>query len=674
MPDPTMSTFLGVPGFVLLWLAATIAFALFGHRVARLVGTLRSARPENRWNHPGRRAAVVLANVFGQWRLLRESSFGVLHFVIFWAFVFFAGSFAWNLVRGLVPALPLPYADEIPWISVPMEILGALALAAIAVAALRRYVFTPAGLERTRDATLVLLLIGAVLVSFLAGQGFRSLATGDAGAGAPPVSPVGTLVASALAAAGVGTAAATTMWLAAWWLHMLVVLGFTAYLPYSKHMHLLAAPFAAFFTDLQPSAMPPPSEGAMARDEFTWRQLYNAYACAECGRCERACPAFASGAPLSPKKLIHDLKQVTLPPAAGAVTTSSSPAVLGAVVSPREVWSCTSCKACMERCPVFNEHIPLITEMRRHLVASGEIEAGLQETLVNVTRYGNSFGQSPRARARWTRGLDFEIPDARKTPVEYLWWVGDYASFDPRLQEVTRAVARVLHRAGVDFGILREGEQNAGNDVRRIGEEGLFEMLRDKNLRALEQADFAKLLTTDPHTYQALKHEYGAGDNGSSALRDKPVVHYTELLAELIDAGRLPLRDNGRPTVTYHDPCYLARYNGIVDPPRRVLEALGVRLVEMVRNGSATYCCGAGGGRIWMEDGPEVKERPAENRVREAAALPIDTLVVTCPKDYVMFQDAIKSTQLDERLVARDLIELVEAALVPEPSTEERVQ
>jgi Fe-S oxidoreductase len=631
----------------------------------------------------------MLINVPGQWRLLRESGFGIVHFVIFWAFVFFAGSFAWNLLRGLIPALPVPYADEIGWLSVSMEILGFLGLAAIGVVALRRYVFTPAGLERTADATLVLILITAVLMTFLAGQGFRSLADVPTGGDTTPVtSPVGTLLGAAFGAAGIGAEAAAGLYLAMWWLHMGVVLAFMAYLPYSKHMHLLAAPFAAYFCALEAGAMPPPSEGAARRDEFTWRQLFNAFACAECGRCERACPAFTSGFPLSPKKLVHDLKSVVLMSAPEAVggeavgsgaaggaptavtTTSASPAVLGAVISPEEVWSCTSCMACMERCPVFNEHIPLITEMRRHMVSHGDIEAGLQEALMKLTRYGNSFGQSPRARARWTRGLDFALKDARREPVEYLWYVGDYASFDPRLQEVTRAAARVFHCAGIDFGILREGEQNAGNDVRRVGEEGLFDMLREKNLQALDAADFEAIVTTDPHTYQALKHEYAA--NGVPGLDGKPVLHYTELLARLIDTGKLRLHDIGRPTVTYHDPCYLARYNGIIEPPRRVLEALGVRLVEMGRNGTDTYCCGAGGGRIWMEDAPGIDERPAENRVREAAGLhAVETLVVTCPKDFVMFQDAIKSTGLDERLNAKDLIELVEAAT--RPSAEEQV-
>ena len=615
MPDPATQYYFGVPGYIFLWLAALVSFALFGSRVLHYFGILASARRENRWDHLARRFGLVLSQVLGQQRLFHEPIIGVAHFVIFWAFVFYAAAFFWNLLRGLFPFVPILYADGVWWMAVALEAFGVTGIAAIAVAAVRRYIFTPVRLERSWDASLILLLIAIVLLSAL----------------------------------GATQASTPSFYLWMWWTHMVTVLGFLAYLPYSKHLHLLASPFGVFFASLQRGYMPESSEGASRREEFTWRQLFSGLACAECGRCDRACPSFNSGYPLSPKMLIHEVKQLV---------RAAEPAqdFVGDAVKREEIWACATCSACMEQCPVFNEHIPLLIEMRRYLVAHAEVEPRLQETLEHLNRYGNSFGTSARARAHWTQGLDFAIKDARKEPVEYLWFVGDYASYDPRVQPLTRAAARVFRRAGLDFGILYDGEQNSGNDVRRVGEEGLFEMLRDKNLKMLGRVKFEKVVTTDPHTYHALKNEYG-WNNGS-------VCHYTELLDSLIDSGKLQVRKKQDSAVTYHDPCYLGRYNGVYRSPRRVLHALGATLVEMPRNRASAYCCGAGGGRIWMEDVPGIRERPAENRVREAASLDgVSRLAVACPKDFVMFHDALKTAGLEERLRVTDVAQLVEEAI-----------
>ena len=417
-------------------------------------------------------------------------------------------------------------------------------------------------------------------------------------------------------------------------------------------------------------------DGASRWDEFTWKQLLNGLACAECGRCDRACPALSSGSTLSPRMIVHHLKEHVLDAGLGARANGASHtlgdrALVGDLISEEELWACTSCHSCMERCPVMNEHFPLILEMRRYLVTQGSVGRSLQDALTNLTRYGNSFGKSDRMRAKWTQDLDFKIKDARKEPVDYLWFVGDYASFDPRVQEITKTTARIFHETGLDFGILYEGERNAGNDVRRIGEEGLFESLKDKNLQVLSKARFQKIVTTDPHTYNTLKNEYfgnGASGrhNGNPSDGAPEVHHYTEVFAELIQKGQLRMKRELHYGVTYQDPCYLGRYNGIYDAPRRVLRSLGNHLVEMPRNGSHSFCCGAGGGRIWMEDAPGIKERPAENRIREAAALPgVQTLVVTCPKDIAMFRDAAKTTGTEAEIEVKDLSELVWQAAQP---------
>jgi len=609
MPDPA----------IYLWVLTLAAFGLFGAGIFRYVKVLRGARAERRWDHPGRRLELVLVNVLGQKRLLEEPAAGAAHLVIFWAFVFFAASFFWNLLRGLLPFLPVPFADEVPWMRAVLAVSGVLGLAALAVAAVRRYFFPPPRLEKSRDASIILGLIAIVLLSSLAGQWYRI--------SAPAVAR------------------------AMWWAHMVTVLGFLAYLPYSKHLHLLAAPFGVFFGSLEPGRLPETSAGAARREDFTWRQLFSGLACAECGRCDRACPAFQSGFALSPKMLMHHLKELVR-------DGGGNGSFVGDVVKREEIWACTSCLACMQRCPVMNEHLPVLLEMRRHLVEEGDMDQSLQEALKNLARYGNSFGAPARARGKWTQQLNFPIKDARKEPVHYLWFVGDYCSYDPRVAAATCAAARVFKKCGLDFGIMYEGEQNSGNDARLIGEDGLFETLRDKNNKSLAKARFDEIVTTDPHSFQALKHEYPANGDG-------PVVtHYTQLLWQMIRQGDLTLNQKLPMKVTYHDPCYLGRYNAIFEAPRHVIAALGLKLVEMPNNRTHAYCCGAGGGRIWMEDPPVFKERPAVTRIREAAALEgVRTLVVVCPKDLVMFQDALKTTGLENRLEVKELSELVEQAM-----------
>jgi Fe-S oxidoreductase len=297
--------------------------------------------------------------------------------------------------------------------------------------------------------------------------------------------------------------------------------------------------------------------------------------------------------------------------------------------------------------------------MRRFLVLEGDVDPQLQDALANLGRYGNSFGKSDRMRARWSKPITPKLKDARREEVDYLWFVGDYASYHASMIEKSLLMVDIFKEAEVDFGILYDGERNSGNDVRRVGEEGLFEMLAEKNTLTLSKSSFNTIVTTDPHSYNTIKNEYS--ENGNDRYS---VIHYSEFLDQLIRSGKLPISRQLDQKVTYHDPCYLARYNDETEAPRRVLSALGCELVEMPRHGKDTFCCGAGGGRIWMEDPPEVTERPAEIRVKEAASLPgVSILVIACPKDLVMFQDAVKTAGLEDKLVVKDLIEVVAEAV-----------
>jgi len=670
--DPVAIEILGIPGYVLFWIATLLAFGLFGRRVRILVKALLRARPENRFDRLGKRVRYLFTYVFGQRRLLHEYVIGSAHFLIFWGFMLFAGTFAWNLLKWLFPFLPIVYADDVAIIRTLFVIFSVLVLISLGVASVRRAFFPPPHLQQSRDAVIIIVLITLVVLTTLFALGFRAAALGPEEAA---LTPVDGFLYSLFS--GVPSDPAEGLYVSMFWLHQLVVLGFLAYLPYSKHMHLLASPFNVFFTDVKrlgsldiSGSKEEVSSGSSRWDEFTWRQLLNSFACAECGRCDRACPAVTSGYKLSPRMIIHHLKEHLLDAGLKATRRKSSDgdrsrALIGEIVSEAELWACTTCHACMERCPVLNEHIPLIVSMRRHLVSQGAVDRTLQDVLTRMGRYGNSVGQSDRMRAKWTQGLEFPIKDARKEPVEYLWFVGDYASYDARIQDTTRATAKIFKKAGLDFGILFEGERNSGNDIRRVGEEGLFEILKEKNSQIMKQAKFKKIVTTDPHTYNTLKNEYGLngksnGEENPTGNGTIPVRHYTEVLDELIREGKLRITRALKQTVTYHDPCYLGRYNGVYDPPRRVLKALGTRLVEMPRSRSTSYCCGAGGGRIWMEDQPGIKERPAESRVREAVSLQgVEVLVVCCPKDIVMFQDALKTTGIEGKLGVKDISDLL---------------
>lgn len=490
----------------------------------------------------------------------------------------------------------------------------------------------------------------------------RRIAEGGRVFPAAAFSPVGYGLAKLAAALPSGTI--RTLHQSTWWLHALLAFGLIVAVPFTKAFHLVSSPANMLLRRVAPAGRLPVTaeSGVRTVRDYTWRQLLQVEACTWCGKCQEACPGYNTGFPLSPRDLVLavDSQLLRTPRNANGDTAS----LHGPLIPPEELWACCTCRACEDICPVFVEHPRLIIDLRRHLVDAGQVDEGLQDALTAFQRYGNSFGQSARKRPEWSKPLGFKLKDARKEEVEYLWFVGDYASYDQRAQGITRAIAEVLHRAGVDVGLLYEKEQNAGNDVRRIGEEGLFAMLREKNCKELGNARFRKLLTSDPHTYNTLKNEYQA--DGASAEQDAeaclpptPVLHYTELLDELLRDGKLKPARPLDLVVTYHDPCYLGRFNGVYDAPRRVLRALGMTLIEMPRNRRNSFCCGAGGGRIWMKDTPGIEERPAENRVKEALALPgVQCLVVACPKDLVMFQDAVKTVGAEGRLRVADLGEL----------------
>jgi Fe-S oxidoreductase len=481
-------------------------------------------------------------------------------------------------------------------------------------------------------------------------------------------SPVAALLAEGLRGLGLSASAAYVLRTGLWWFHGLLALTFIALIPYTKIKHIFTASGSLLMRDpLAAQRLPrvdPNSKqaGYKTITDFTWKHLLNLDACTKCGRCHEACPANAVGAPLSPRDVILSLREF----ANEALQKNTLPDEVKLDVHGKDigqvfmetVWSCRTCMACVEICPVAVEHVPIIVQLRRKLVEDGEMEPQLQKTLQGIHKNGNSFNESKRKRAAWTKPLPFPIKDARKEPVEMLWFVGDYASFDPRNQRVSQAFATLLHDSDIDFGLLYEGESNAGNDVRRVGEEGLYELLAENNIAMLGKANFKRIVTTDPHSYNTIRNEYP--DFGGKY----EIEHYTSVVARMLAEGRVkPKRSLGY-RVTFHDPCHLGRFNKGYDAPRQILSAIGCDLVEMPRSRDNSFCCGAGGGRIWMSD-PIGVEKPSQNRMHEAGRIEgLEVFVVCCPKDLTMFEDALKTSGYEGRFVVRELIELIAESLV----------
>lgn len=617
------------------------------------------------------RIKSLLVYVGGQLRLFRVLVPGTAHFFIFWGFILLSLTILQAMLEGVLAfrgsTFVLPIIGSFGPMALLQDVFAVLVSAAVLVGLYIRIFVNP---DRYRGShksqgVVVLLFILTIMLSLLVTNGIRINLGEDALAAWRPISGlVGGIF------AGLSESGQFIIGEIAYWIHLGVVLIFLTELPGGKHFHVVTSLPAVFLRNLEPPGRLPPAPefgndvGVSTIEQFSWRQMLDFYTCTECGRCQDVCPAYASGLELSPKLLIMRLRDELIRDgvsrrAHGSNGNEYEGRKLGeGVLSDDFLWACSTCLACDQECPLFVEHVVPLVDMRRHLVIEGRVDGMLQDALANLGRYGNSFGQAERARAKWARDLEPAVVDARRNPVRYLWYVGDYASFHSSLTEITRRTAQVLQAAGVDFGILYDGEKNSGNDIRRVGEEGLFEMLVEDNMATLEKCSYEAIITTDPHTYNTLKNEYPPEVNGG-----RPILHYAELLDQLLSSGQLQLKKQLGLKVTYHDPCYLGRYNGIYEAPRRVIEATGCKLIEMPRNRDRGFCCGAGGGRIWMEE-MDTGERPSETRIKEACALEeVETFVVACPKDFTMYADAVKTTGEEHALVVRDLIDLVYEAL-----------
>ena len=630
----------------------------------------------------------------------------------FHAFIFFGFSFYFlvnvtDVMEGFIPGFELIYGGRGPLEPLPdlpinlfnliADILSVLTLTGMIAFLVRRFIMKDKRLN-FNDGVLLYepvkkgwvrydsLIVGTFILIHV-GSRFLGQALRLAENGKPdPFMPFASLVSVPLR--GLSESAFTAGIHITWWLAIGLILVFTPYFVRSKHIHLMVAPLNIGLGKQNPRgeldpAIPPglPDDtepGVKYLQDLSWPRLMDAYACIMCNRCNDVCPAHSQGLVLSPAALEVNKRWFINDHFVDMAFRNNFPddPMLQWAISPEAVWSCTTCYACVRVCPVGNEPMADIVDIRRRMIIEGEeLDSGIQTALESLAKNGNWFGKGSRARARWTKGLDFKVKDVSKEEAEYLWFVGDTASFDARVIPNTQAVARIFQQAGVDFGILGRAERNSGNDVRRVGEEGLFEQLAEDNAAALKKAKFKKIVTTDPHSLNALRNEYGP------FVQDQlEVIHYTKLLLELFESGKLTVQKPlTQYKVTYHDPCYLGRYNGEFDAPRRLLEILGVEFHEMPRNCENSYCCGAGGGQIWLGTTPP-GERPAENRIREALSVLQPSgngasekqllFIVTCPKDMIMYGDAVKTTGNEGVIEVRDIIQLVEEAIQAPVSAE----
>src|ERR671919_2417172 len=670
-----------------LWYGlVVVSTAIFVWGVARLALKYRRGRGSFLLDQKGGRLRRVVKTTLDHSLIRRRDSLaGLGHLLVFYGFlVLFIGTsilaFQDNVARPL-----LDFDFWHGWFylgySLFLDVFGAALVVGLAVMAIKRGLLKPFRLsywrpdraegEYDRRPYVIGDWLFLGILFFLALTGFLSEAFRIA-ADDPSFekwSPFGWLAGQGLIALGLEGGAADDARYVEWWVHGVVALGFVASIPFTKAVHMLASPAGVGLRDDTagkklapvPADAKPEEVGYGVITDLSWKHLVDLDACTKCGKCHAACPATNSGYPLSPRDLVLDLREV------GWHSFAENRSVLGDPIRPETLWSCMQCMACVEICPVGIEHVPIINHMRRALVERGEMDGQLQQTLETIYTSGNSFGESKRKRARWARGLDFDVKDARKERADILWFVGDYASFDPRNQRASQALARILRAAGVDFGILHDGERTAGNDVRRVGEEGLWTSLAEENVATISGCSFDRILTSDPHSYNTLKNEYP--QLGGSWT----VLHHSELLLELLEAGRLSTRKGLGYRVTYHDPCALGRFNGVYDEPRAVLERLGCELVEMPRNRDNSFCCGAGGGRIWMQElRAEGAQRPSESRIDEAVALgAVDYFVVACPKDVTMYEDAIKTSGHQGEIELRELSELALESLALAPARAE---
>jgi len=656
------------------------SLSLFIGTMADRYWLLRAGEPGFRLDRIGERIRSLLVIGFGQQRLRYERGAGWMHVGIFFGFLVVSLRTVTLLGKGFDPDFVLPgFGGGLGlFYSLLKDTFSLVVIIALGYAAWRRLVSRPKRLHLSAEAVLILLWIAVLMFTDLFFDAALTVLHPEAGEHS------WAWVSSLLTGVYAGADPATvTTWLQImFWSHCFLVLAFLNFLPYGKHFHVLTALPAVFLRRMTPSMALDKMEfegrevfGVGKLEDFSWRRILDMYTCTECGRCTDQCPAEVTGKPLSPRSIIVNERdhayamsehlaavgklkaQGRQAEAEALIAAHDRPALIGEVNDEDAIWACTTCGFCQTHCPVVIDHIPNIIDQRRYLtMMEAKVPSALQNALKGLENNSNPWNAGAAGREDWIGDLD--VPRMRdKGQAEYLLFVGCAGSFDDRNQEVVRALCTLLNKAGVDYAVLGTEEGCCGDPARRVGHEYLYQMQVPQNVATFQKYKVGKVVTACPHCFNTLANEYP--DFG---LEDVEVIHHSQLLNELVAQGRLKPKGGQKLSVTFHDSCYLGRHNDIYEEPRQVLEAVdGVELVEMPRNRREGFCCGAGGGRMFMEE--DIGTRINHNRIDEAAATGADEVCSACPFCLTMLGDAIKETERSDQLAARDIAEILLAGL-----------
>ncbi|OCB95512.1 uncharacterized protein SRCM101294_02570 [Bacillus amyloliquefaciens] len=680
----------------LLFLAVTAyAVYLFVYLIRTRIAYIKLGQREEFDKRLKERLQKIWVNVFGQKKLLKDKKSGIIHVLFFYGFILVQFGAIDFILKGLLPDRHLPFGPLYPGFTFFQEIVTFLILVAVVWAFYRRYIEKLVRLKRGFKAGLVLLFIGGLMVTVLLGNAMNLLWHDHSLSWTEPIAS-----SIAFVLGGLSAPAAAAVFYVSWWLHLLFLLSFLVYVPQSKHAHLIAGPANVFLSRLDSKGKlekidftdeTKESYGVGKIEDFRRSQLVDLYACVECGRCTNMCPASGTGKMLSPMDLILKLRD-HLTEKGAAVTSKSpwvpapvfqhtkanqlaaassgggsreaaaaidyNPSLIGEVITEEEIWACTTCRNCEDQCPVMNEHVDKIIDLRRYLVLTeGKMDSDAQRAMTSIERQGNPWGLNRKERENWREQADTEIPTVKEMKkqekeFEYLFWVGSMGSYDNRSQKIAVSFAKLLNEAGVSFAILGNKEKNSGDTPRRLGNEFLFQELAEHNIGEFEKHGIKKIVTIDPHAYNMFKNEYP--DFGFRA----EVYHHTELLAELVSQGKLKPLHPVNETITFHDSCYLGRYNEVYEPPRAILKAIpGVQLKEMERSRENGMCCGAGGGLMWMEE--ETGARINTARTEQALSVSPTVISSGCPYCLTMLGDGTKAKEAEDTIGTYDVSELL---------------